>query len=483
MSAALHPPPTPDRGERPLFPELVARGAVYFVGIGGSGMLALAELVARRGGKVAGSDRAPEPAARALASLGIPVGPDTHPGAVEGASALVISAAVLEDHAQVRKARELGIPVLKRAVALGEWVNRGTVVAVGGTHGKTTTTAMATEVLAAGGLDPVGLVGGAVAGWGGNLRPGASELYVVEADEYDRSFHTLSPSVAVVTSVEADHLDIYGTLEGVREAFRAFAGSLREGGRLLVCTDDPGASALLPLFPAGSGYGLSAGTQLRGVEVETDARASRFRVVEEGEDRGLFSVAAPGVHNVRNALAAAGVGRALGVEWGEIREGLSRYRGVRRRFQWLGEEGGVGVVDDYAHHPTELKAALAAARSALESRGGGGRLVAVFQPHLFSRTRDFHREFGEALRGADRVWVTDIYPAREAPLEGVTGALVAEAVEDPRVRVTYHPTLDGVAEAVAEELRAGDLVITLGAGSVERVGPALLQLLREGARV
>lgn len=468
-------------GARPDFPELAARGPVHFIGVGGAGMLALAALVARSGATVWGSDRNPAGAARILGPLGVRVTRDDAPDHVAGAAVVVISAAVAEGHPELAAARASGIPVLKRAVALGEWVNRGRVVAVAGTHGKTTTTAMVTEILAAAGMDPVGVVGGQVAAWEGNLRFGASDLYVVEADEYDRSFHALRPSVAVVTSLEADHLEVYGSVEGVREAFAVFLAGIREGGAVVACGDDPGAAGLLAPLPAPAvTYGLNAGNRLRGVQAETSPRTVRARVMEAGVDRGWIEVAAPGLHNLRNALGAAGAARALGVGWEEIRAGLSRFQGVHRRFEWLGEVEGIGVVDDYAHHPTELREALRAARAAVPPRG---RLVAVFQPHLFSRTADFHREFGEALAVADRVWVTDIYPAREPPMEGVTGALVANAARRAGAEVVYHPELEGLAEALATTLRPGDLCITLGAGSVEVVGPRLLECLREASRV
>jgi UDP-N-acetylmuramate--alanine ligase len=466
---------------RPDFPALAAGGPVHFIGVGGAGMLALAALVARSGAMVTGSDRSPTLAQRVLGPLGVRVTDDDDPTHVTGAAVVVISAAVAEGHPELAAARLAGIPVLKRAVALGEWVNRGRVVAVAGTHGKTTTTAMITEVLAAAGLDPVGLVGGTVAAWEGNLRPGRSDLYVVEADEYDRSFHALRPSVAVVTSLEADHLDIYGSLEAVRTSFEVFLSGVRQGGTIAVCADDPGASALLAGLPApGTTYGLSAGSQVRGTEATSGARTVRARVLEQGRDRGWIEVAAPGLHNLRNALAACTVARSLGVEWDAIRAGLARFRGVHRRFEWLGEIGGISVVDDYAHHPTELREALRAARGAVAP---GGRLVAVFQPHLFSRTLDFHREFGAALAAADHAWVTDIYPAREAPLPGVTGRMVADAVGAAGGTATYHPPLGGLAEAVVGTLRSGDLCITLGAGSVEQVGPEIVARLREAAHV
>ena len=464
-------------GNRPPFPVLATLGPVHFIGIGGAGMLALAALVARSGAVVTGSDRNPEMASRTLGPLGIRVTHDDQAEHVSGAAAVVISAAVKPGHPELDAAVTAGIPVLKRALALGEWVNRGQVVAVAGTHGKTTTTAMVTEILAAAGRDPVGLVGGTVPAWGGNLRAGDSDLYVVEADEYDRSFHTLQPTVALVTNLEADHLDIYGSLEAVRESFDVFLAGLVPGGTVVVCADDPGASALLAGLPGpGITYGLSAGTMLRGVEASSDLAGVRARVLENGIDRGELRVAAPGLHNLRNALGAAAAARALGVDWDAIRTGLSRFQGVRRRFERLGEVAGVRVVDDYAHHPTEVREALRAARAAV---GAGGRLVAVFQPHLFSRTRDFQAEFGAALTAADVVWVTDIYPAREAPMEGVTGDLVAQAARERGADVTYHAPLDGLARALAPALRAGDLVVTMGAGSVERLGAELLAALGE----
>lgn len=500
------------------------RGPIHFVGIGGAGVSALAEAVLRSGGEVTGCDLRSGPTTERLVTLGARVHEGHDPAHVSGAVALITSAAVPSDHPELDAARERGLPVLKRARALGSWVNRGRVLAVAGTHGKTSTTAMIAEVLSTAGLDPTAFVGGRVPSWDGNYRHGRSDLFVVEADEYDRSFHELIPDVAVVTNVEADHLDIYGDLEGVRTAFRTFvqsvpqepvsaeaadgsvagaggvAGRSRVAGRVVVCGDDPEASRLLPVVGArGYAYGLNPGVQLRAVDVrasrarDSGVRASavrsddpgtgtvarptggfRFRVVEEGRDRGEARLGVPGLHNVRNALAAAAVARFLGVAWDDIFAGLERYRGVGRRFQRLGSVAGIEVVDDYAHHPTEVRATLQAARAAHPER----RLVAVFQPHLFSRTRDFHEEFGVALALADEAWVTDVYPAREEPVPGVTGELVADATRRSRGRsVHYHADLDGLAEAVAASLRPGDLCVTMGAGSVEVVGPRILEAL------
>ena len=457
----------------------LARGApVHFMGIAGAGMNALAELLIREGGQVSGCDLKEGEGTRRLARLGARVSQGHDPSHVEGASALVMTAAVPADHPEVARARALGIPVMKRADALGSIVNRGRVIAVAGTHGKTTTTAMATRVLQVAGLEPTGFVGGTVPDWEGNLLHGR-DLFVVEADEFDRSFLTLEPDVAVVTNVEADHLDIYGDLEGVREGFRQFVSRLRPGGRLVACADDPGASGLLALVPGGYSYGLSAGSQLRAVDVQTESSRQRFHVVEEGSRRGEIELNVPGRHNLLNALGAAAAARFGGANWDAVRDGLAAFRGVGRRFQPLGEAAGIAVVDDYAHHPTEIAATLRAVRDAYRGR----RVVVLFQPHLYSRTRDFAQDFGKALALADVVWVTEVFPAREAPIPGVTGELVSRAARAsgaPDVR--DHASIDDVHEALAQSLRRNDVVVTMGAGSIEAVAPRLLELLG-GSRV
>ena len=323
-------------------------------------------------------------------------------------------------------------------------------------------------------------VGGTVSGWGGNLHRGGPDLYVVEADEFDRSFHALTPDVAVVTNVEADHLDIYGDVEGVRAAFRTFLDQVRPGGLRVFCADDPGASAFLAEYPdAGPSYGLSAGSRLRAVDVRHAPDGSRFRVMEDGADRGEASLGVPGDHNLRNALAAAAVARHLGAEWEQIRHGWSSFQGVGRRFQHLGAASGIDVIDDYAHHPTEISATLGAVRRAFPER----RVVAVFQPHLYSRTRDFCPAFGVALAGADLSWVSDVFPAREAPIPGVDGRLVADAVQSAGGSVRYEASLERLPMAVAESLRADDVVVVMGAGSIEATGPALLAALEAGIHV
>ncbi len=452
---------------------LALEGHVHFMGVGGAGMCALAELFAREGGRVTGCDLRPGASTERLRAMDVTVHEGHGPEHVEGAGALVVSVAVPADHPEILEARSRGIPVLKRAEALGRWVNQGRVLAVAGTHGKTSTTAMATQILTEAGLDPTGFVGGRVPGWNGNLRPGG-DLYVVEADEYDRSFLELEPTVAVVTNVEADHLDTYGGFDAVMAAFYEFLEALPDDGRVMICGDDHGASRLLAgLNGVGYTYGTAAGSQLRAVDIQAGPAGMDFGIVEDGIDRGSFSLPAPGVHNLRNALGAAGAARCFGAEWVDVRRGLVAYKGVDRRFQTLGLVNEILLVDDYAHHPSEISATLEAAREAHPDR----RLVAVFQPHLFSRTRDFADDFGRALAGADVVWVTDVFPAREAPIAGVSGELVSDAVERAGGGVRYHPELESLAEAVAADLVPGDLLLTMGAGSVEIVAPRVLALL------
>lgn len=456
---------------------LASERPVHFVGMGGAGMCALAELLLRSGGRVSGCDLKDSTAMQDLGRLGAQVHVGHDAAHIAGAAALVITSAMPADHPELLAARAAGIPVLKRAEALGAWVEQGKVVAIAGTHGKTTTTAMTTEILAHAGRNPTGLVGGRVSGWQGNLRYGGPDLYVVEADEYDRSFHQLTPDVAVVTNVEADHLDIYGDFEGVRKGFVDFLERLRPGGRAVVCADDHGASSLLPpLGRAGYTYGTNAGSMLRATEVTIGPSMTRCTVVEEGQRVGALVLRKGGRHTLLNALGASGAARALGASWSQILEALAEFTGVERRFERLGEAAGVSVVDDYAHHPTEIRVTLDAARAVF----AGQRIVAAFQPHLYSRTRDFTAAFGQALAVADVLWITDVFPAREAPIPGVTGEIVAVAAKSAGAAdVRYHADVATLAEALAEALRPGDVLITLGAGSIETVGQAVLERLGE----
>ncbi len=472
------------------FRSLVESGTAHFMGAAGAGMRALAEAVARSGGRVSACDVRPGGADGALERVGVRISEGHDPAHVKGCAVLVVSSAVPDHHPEIERARALGVPIYKRARALGEWVNEGLVVGVAGTHGKTTTTAMVAAILSEAGLEPTAFVGGRVADWESHLLPGRDDLFVVEADEYDRSFHHLRPTVTIVTNVEADHLDVYGDRAGVEEAFRAYLRGVTSGGTVIACADDPGASALLTgVGGRGRSYGFAPGSQLWGEHLELRGRETTFRVVEEGRRLGRLRLALPGKHNALNALGAAAVARALDVDWAPIASALRGFRGVDRRFQHLGGAGGIEIVDDYAHHPTEVAAAIQAARS----RYPESRLVVVFQPHLYTRTRDFAAEFAHALAGADVVWITEIYPAREAPIPGVDAALVARHLEETRggtgtgrkgPDVRLHAELDGLADELKSRLRSGDVCLTLGAGSIERVGPELAAALagRKGER-
>jgi UDP-N-acetylmuramate--alanine ligase len=444
---------------------------VHFMGIAGAGMSALAELFLRRGIAVTGCDTTPDDPTD-LRRLGIATQHGHDPRHVEGARALVVTSAVPTDHPEVLQARASGLPVVRRAEALGEAVNSGEVVAVAGTHGKTTTTVMTTEALAAAGFSPTGLAGGRVGAWRGNLRPGEGRVYVVEADEYDRSFLALSPAVAVITNVEADHLDIYADLEDIRRAFEQFLAPARV---VVLCADDPGAHALR-LAPSAEvlRYGIaSPDARLSATDLMSVDGRLRFLVVFDGETLGELTLRVPGVHNVRNALAATAAGLALGATLDRLRPGLENFEGVERRFQRLGSVKGVEVVDDYAHHPTEIRATLDAARSAFPGR----RIIVAFQPHLFSRTRDFSAQFGAALAHADAVFLTEIYPAREQPIAGVSSRLIEDALRSSGRTASWRGDRSELAAALADVARDGDVILTLGAGDITRTGPELLRRL------
>ena len=451
---------------------------VHFVGIAGAGMSALAELFVRRGVKVTGCDANPS-GVDDLRRLGIVVGPHD-PAHVDGARALVVTSAMPKDHPELQRARDCGVPVIRRAEALGEVTHGRELVGIAGTHGKTTTTVMATQALVAAGRDPTALVGGRVPEWSGNLRAGSDRLYVAEADEYDRSFLALAPTVAVVTNIEADHLDIYQGLADIRAAFAQFAAPART---ILLCAEDTGAAAMR--LPTGSEvirYAIAdaAGApdaRLVARDVSLSSGGARFLADWDGESLGSVSLGVPGRHNILNSLAALGAGLALGAPAADLVRGLESFHGVERRFQRVGEARGVTIFDDYAHHPTEIGATLAAARGAFPTR----RLVAAFQPHLFSRTRDFAREFATALSAADALYLTEIYPSREQPIEGVTSSMIEQHITAAGRRLAWRGDRPALAAALAANVREGDVVIFMGAGDITRSGPELLALL-EGER-
>lgn len=448
---------------------------VHFVGIGGVGMSAVAELLVQQDCVVTGSDREASALTDRLGTLGIPVRIGHMEEAVRDADLVVYTSAAGTDNSELREARSKGIPTVRRADLLGRLTTGRRVVGVTGTHGKTTTTAMVGGVLEAADLDPTVLVGGIVRGPERNLRPGSRMLWAVEADEFDRSFLTLRPEVAVVTSLEADHLDCYGDMPALCRAFQQF---LDQTSRCAVLAyDAPYVRGLNATHLEILSYGLVEETRISAQRLLRDGMQSRFRVCDHGKPLGDIVLRVPGRHNVSNALAAVGVGMALQLPWKAIRSGLENFEGVRRRLEVLGDSGGVRVVNDYAHHPTEVRAALEAIRE-----GWTGRLVAVFQPHLYSRTRDFAVEFGQALSEADQVWVADVYAAREEAIPGVSGEMVARQVRNSGCsEVFYVPALDDLERRLSEALAPDDLVLVMGAGDVEQVAYGLIDRLSEGA--
>lgn len=473
-------------------------GAVHFVGLGGISMSGLAAMMRARGMTVSGSDARDSRELTALRALGVRTSVGHEAAAVGAADTLVVSSAIRPDNPELVAARAAGLRVLPRVVALAALMRGRRVAAVSGTHGKTTTTSMLTVALQAAGADPSFAIGGQLSGSGANAHEGRGRVFVAEADESDGSFLLLDPEVAVVTNVEADHLDNYGTPAAYTAAFDAFAARVRPGGVLVATTDDPGAAAMAATAAAawsgdgsgrrvvGVGPGCPAAVVPQPVPatpgsvvlgpVSLDAAGSRTPVTVTGPDgpwRGLLTLRVPGRHNVADAACALAAAVALGVDPATASRALAGFTGTRRRFEAKGSVAGVRVFDEYAHHPTEVRAAVAAARVV----AGRGRVVAVFQPHLYSRTRIFADEFGSALGAADEVVVMDVYGAREDPDPAVSGALVADAVPLPSERVAYSRSWTATPELVAARVRSGDVVLTIGAGDVTMIGPELLGVL------
>jgi UDP-N-acetylmuramate--alanine ligase len=454
-----------DRGHR----------TVHLVGVGGAGMSGLARLLLAAGHRVTGSDRAESATLAALRALGAEVWAG-HDGARLGRPDLVAaSSAVKATNPELVAARILGIPVLGRARLLALLMAGKVGIAVAGTHGKTTTTAMAVAILQAAGLDPSFAVGGDLKASGVNAGAGQGPHFVAEADESDGSFLELAPAVAVVTNVEADHLDHWGDLEAVRGAFRAFVGRLPADGTAVLCADDPGALALATAAPCPvATYGFTGQAEVRGGDLVLDAWSSRCSVTAGGRPLGQVTLSVPGRHNVQNALGAIAAALAVGAPFEAAVAALAGFTGAARRFHLRAEVAGVTVVDDYAHNPPKVAATLAAARL-----GPWKRVVAVFQPHLYSRTRLFAAEFGRALAAADLVVVTDVYAAREDPEPGVDGALVAGSARRarPDLDCVYEPDRAALAARVAALVQPGDLVLTIGAGDITTLADELAPLL------
>ena len=469
-------------------------GKVHFVAIGGAGMSGIARIMMARGVSVSGSDSTASALTDSLAAAGARVSIGHDAANIGDADTLVVSTAIRADNPELAEARRRGLRVLHRAAALASVMLGQQGIAVAGTHGKTTTTSMITTVLLHCGADPSYVIGGILAETGLGAAEGGGDAIVVEADESDGSFLMLAPSAAVVTSVEADHLDNYESLAQIEAAFGRFAGKLADGGLLLVSADDPGARALTGAVPpsvTALRYGASADADYRTGDIRVRGMRTEFTVtggpgtVLAGAGPVQLEIAVPGRHNALNATAAFALCVQLGVSVADAVAGLAAYRGAKRRLELKGEADGVQVIDSYAHHPTELAADLAAAREI----AAGGRVIAVFQPHLFSRTRIFATEFGAALGQADEVVVLDIYAAREDPEPGVTGRLVADAVPGglvpggsaPGGAAVFAPDKAAVPGIVAGLAKPGDLVLTMGAGDVTTLGPLIVAALADRA--
>jgi UDP-N-acetylmuramate--alanine ligase len=443
------------------------------MGAGGVGMCGIAEVLMAQGLTVSGCDLADNERTRRLTELGAEIYVGHEPSHLEGVDALVVTAAVDRNHPEVAAALERGLPVVRRAEMLAELMRCKKGVAIAGTHGKTTTTALIGHLLTVAGADPTVIVGGRAHFLGTHARIGEAPILVCEADEYDRSFLELTPFISVITNLEPEHLDCYGGEEELREAFATFANRSSVDGAVIVCVDDPGALDLCQkLRRKVVGYGASPEASIRLEITASEARGTEFTVFRDFRQLGDVSLSLPGSFNALNALAAIAVGLELGFDFDVLAAACSQFSGVARRFEVRGDRGGVTVIDDYAHHPTELKALLEATRQAMPGR----RVVAVFQPHLYSRTRDFAPEFASALLGAEVAMVVPIYPAREEPIEGVTSQLVVdEAVRLGHPQIVAGPPLGEALQQLEDLLQPGDVLLTVGAGDVDDLATAWLE--------
>ncbi len=454
---------------------------LHFVGIGGTGMCGIAEVLLNLGYTVSGSDLASSPVTERLRSLGAVVYQGHDAANIAGADALVISSAVHEDNPEVRAAREAHIPVVPRAVMLAELMRLRRGIAIAGTHGKTTTTSLTTALLAAGGLDPTYVIGGRLNSSGANARLGSGEYIVAEADESDASFLNLMPVVSAVTNIDADHMDTYGhDFEKLKKAFADFLGRLPFYGVAVLCMDDENVRSIIPMVTRRVvAYGLNSDADVRAVDVRAMGTRMAYTVLRENHPPLPVVLNLPGVHNVVNSLAAIAIATLVGVSDEAIVRALAEFTGVGRRFSQYGEiacEGGTFVlVDDYGHHPHEMAATIAAARGAWPDR----RLVLAFQPHRYTRTRDCFDEFVKVLSGVDVLVLADIYPAGEAPIDGVSAEHLAQAVSKAVAgtgrQTVYCGDVSRVSETVLSLVKAGDVVLTMGAGSIGRAAPQLAQ--------
>ena len=445
---------------------------VHFVGIGGIGMSGIAEILLNRGFEVSGSDKSLSEITRRLSDLGMKIYEGHSPENLMDADVLVYSSAVTIDNPEVQAAVKRKIPIIKRAEMLAECMRMQYGIGIAGTHGKTTTTSMVGLTLTEGKLDPTIIVGGKLSGLGGtNARLGNGEFIVVEADEFDRTFLKLAPTIAAITTLESEHLDTYKDLEDIKSAFIEFANKVPFYGFVVLCLDEPALQDIIPQINKKIiTYGLTVQADLRATDIEFKNFTSSFNVKYYDEELGRLTLKIPGIYNVKNSLVAVSIAKELGVPFSTIKKALESFTGVYRRFEVKYNEK-IMVVDDYAHHPTETSATLAGIRS-----GWSRRLVAVFQPHLFSRTRDFYQEFGRSFLNSDVFICTDIYPAREEPIEGVTGELIADAARSfGHKNVIYIENKNDVIKVLNDIKRDGDIMVTMGAGDIWKIGEKFVE--------
>jgi len=454
---------------------------IHFVGIGGIGMSGIAEILVDQGFAVSGSDRASSEVTDRLVSLGITVYEGHRAENVTpDVDTVVYSSAVMLDNPEIAEAFRRKIPTVRRAEMLAEVMRLKYGIGIAGTHGKTTTTSMVSLVLMEGGLDPTVIVGGKLSGLGGtNARLGKGDFIVVEADEFDRSFLSIAPTIAVLTTLETDHLDCYRDLEDIKGAFVQFATKVPFYGFIVMCLDEPALQDIMPHLSKKKiiTYGLTPQADVQAVDIVHRENTVTFTVVRNYTELGSIVLQLPGTHNVQNALAAVSVGLELGVPFERVKAGIDKFTGVYRRWEKKGEAGGIVVYDDYAHHPTECKATLSGVKA-----GWKKRVVCVFQPHLYSRTRDFYEEFGKAFLLADVLIVTDVYPAREEPIQGVTGELITNAAKQfGHKDVHYVRDKNQVVYELNAITRPGDIVITMGAGDIWKYGEQFLKAISEAS--
>ena len=447
---------------------------VFFVGIGGIGMSGLAEILLEQGYKVSGSDRTLSEITDYLSAKGATIYEGHSRENLKKIDLLVYSSAVPQENPERQEARKQKTPEIRRAEMLADIMRMKFGVAIAGTHGKTSTTSMAATVVSAAGVDPTIVVGGRLHSMKTNAKLGKGEILITEADEYDRSFLALSPAISIITNIDSDHLDIYKDFEDIKNTFVEFANRTAFYGNVICCIDDEGVRQIIkrinkPVIT----YGTQQQAEFSAGNFRFSGFGSEFTVFKRGEKIGQIILHVPGEHNIKNALAVISLGKLLHIPFEIIQNALEEYRGVERRFELIGSSKGISVIDDYAHHPAEVKATIKGARN-----GFSGRIVAVFQPHLFSRTKDFYRAFANELCAADMVVVTDVYPAREKPITGITGKLIVDEIKKQGFdKVFYKADKNEIAAFLIPLLKENDIVITLGAGDINKVGKEMMHKL------